>query len=64
MARSRQFSAMSAMLKRRRLHLKAKFVSGLSYFSFESLVLGGFNVGLMGSTCTALPCPAGRTTST
>jgi hypothetical protein len=37
------------------LNLKAKFESGLSYFSFNRLIPGAFNVGLIGSTCTALP---------
>jgi hypothetical protein len=40
------------------LILKAKFESGSSYFSFSRLVPGGFNVGLIGSTCTALPLAA------
>ena len=31
--------------------------SSLSYFSFKSLVPSGVNVGLIGSTCTALPWP-------
>jgi hypothetical protein len=35
--------------------LKAKLGSSLSYFSFKSLVPGAFNVGFIGSTCTALP---------
>jgi hypothetical protein len=37
--------------------LKANFESGLSHVSFESLITGAFNVGLIGSTCTALPLP-------
>ena len=37
------------------VELKAKLESGLPYFSFKSLIPGGFNVGLIGSTCTALP---------
>jgi len=44
------------MLQRRKLKLKAKLENSLSYFSFKRLVPGTFNVGLMGSTCTALPC--------
>jgi hypothetical protein len=35
--------------------LKAKFESVSSYFSFKRSVLGTFNVGSIGSTCTALP---------
>ena len=44
-----------AVMKRRKLNLKAKFESGLSHFSFKRLVQCAFNVGLIGSTCTALP---------
>jgi len=29
--------------------------SNLSYFSFKRLIPGAFNVGWIGSTCTALP---------
>jgi len=43
------------MVWRRKLNLKAKVEGSLSHFSFKSLVLGGFNVGWIGSTCTALP---------
>ena len=42
------------LMYRRKLKLKAKFECGLSYFSFKRLVPGGFNVGLIGSTCTTL----------
>jgi len=35
--------------------LKAKFESGSSHVSLKRLVPGAFNVGLIGSTCTALP---------
>jgi len=35
--------------------LKANFESGPSYISFKRLVPSGFNAGLTGSTCTALP---------
>ena len=35
--------------------LKAKLDSSLSYYSFERLFPGAFNVGFIGSTCTALP---------
>jgi len=45
----------SAMVQRRNLNLKAKVESGSSHFSFKRSVPGGFNVGLIGSTCTALP---------
>jgi hypothetical protein len=37
------------------LNLKANFEGGSSYFSFKRLVLGAFHIGLIGSTCTALP---------
>ena len=48
----------SATLWRRKLKLKAKFESRSSHFSFKRLDPGGLNVGLMESTCTALPRPA------
>jgi hypothetical protein len=48
-------SPFRASMQRRKLKLKAKFESGLSYFSFERLVPGGFKVGLIWSACTALP---------
>ena len=44
-----------AQLQRRKLNLKAKVESSMSHFSFKRLVPGGFNLGLIGSTCTALP---------
>jgi hypothetical protein len=44
------------LLERRKLNLKAKFEGGSSYHSFKRLVPGAFNVGSIGSTCTALPC--------
>jgi hypothetical protein len=37
------------------LNLKAKFEGVSSYFGFKRSVPGAFNVGLKGSTCTALP---------
>jgi len=39
----------------RKLILKANLESGTPYFSLKSLVTGAFNVGLIGSACTALP---------
>jgi hypothetical protein len=45
----------AARVERRKLNLKAKIESGLSYFTFKSLIPGAFNVGLIGSTCTDLP---------
>ena len=42
-------------LYRRKLKLKANLESSLTYFSFERLVPGAFNVSLIGSICTALP---------
>ena len=40
---------------RRKLKLKVKFESGLSHSGFKGSAPGAFNVGLIGSTCTALP---------
>jgi hypothetical protein len=37
------------------LNLRAKFESSMLQFSFKRLVPGGFNLGFIGSTCTALP---------
>ena len=42
-------------LYRRYLKFKANIESGSSYFNFKSLVPGAFNMGFIGSTCTALP---------
>ena len=42
-------------MQRRNLDLKTNFESGSPHFSFKRLVPGGFNLGLIGSTCTALP---------
>jgi hypothetical protein len=39
---------------RRKLNLKAKFEGVPSYSSFKRSVPGAFNMGLIGSTCTAL----------
>ena len=35
--------------------MKAKLESGSSHFSFKRLVPGSFNLGLIVSTCTAIP---------
>ena len=43
------------VVQRRKLKLKAKVESGSSCFTFKRLVPGAFNVGFIGSTCTALP---------
>jgi len=40
---------------RHKLYLKGKLQSSSSYCSFKRLVPGAFNMGLIGSTCTALP---------
>ena len=48
-------SSAAALMKRRKLILKAEVESSTSQFTFKRLVPGGFNVGLIGSTCTALP---------
>jgi hypothetical protein len=42
-------------MQRRKLNLKAQVQSSASQFSFKRLVPGGLNLGLIGSTCTALP---------
>jgi len=38
-----------------KLNLKAKFESSTSHFSFKRLLPGAFNLGFIGSNCTALP---------
>jgi hypothetical protein len=38
-----------------KVEFESEFESSLSHFSFKRLVPGDFNVGLIGSTCTALP---------
>ena len=37
------------------MNVNAMFDSSLSYFSFKLSCTGGFNLGLIGSTCTAMP---------
>jgi len=37
------------------VEIESKIESTSSYFSFKRLVPGGFNLGLIGSTCTAPP---------
>jgi len=37
------------------VEVESKVKGGSSYCSFKCLFPGGFNVGLIGSTCTALP---------
>jgi hypothetical protein len=54
-------AAVDADVKRRELKLKAKFDSGSSHCSFKRSVPVAFNVGLIGSTCGALPMGACRT---
>ena len=41
--------------KRRNLKLKPKLESSISYYRFTRLIPGGFNMGIIGSTCKALP---------
>jgi len=41
--------------QRRKLNLKAEVESSISQYSFKRLVPGGFSLGFIGSTCTALP---------
>ena len=40
---------------RRKLKLTAKFEGGSSYDSFKCFFAGAFNVGLIGSSCSAQP---------
>ena len=51
-------------LERRKLNLKATLESSISHFSFKRLVPGTFNLGFIGSTCTALPSSARPTSTT
>jgi len=51
-------------MKRRKLNLKHQFVSSSPYCSLKRSIPGAFNVGLIGSTCTALPGCPGRRRST
>ena len=46
------------VLQPRKLNLKANFETGPAYLSFKCIDPGAFNVGLIGSACTALPCSA------
>jgi hypothetical protein len=39
----------------RKMKLKVKLEGSLSHFSFKRLAPGPFNMGFIGSTCTALP---------
>jgi len=48
-------SSSLARVKRRKLNLKAEVESIIYHFSFKRLVPGNSNLGLIGSTCTALP---------
>jgi hypothetical protein len=48
-------AAARSVMQRRKLNLLANFESGSPYFNFKRLVPGGFNMGFIGSTCTALP---------
>jgi hypothetical protein len=54
-ATSTSFFASSSfsLVQRRKSNLKANLESSLSYFSFEHLVPGAVNLGLIGSSCTA-----------
>ena len=49
-------AALAALLKRRKLNLKAELGTSPSHFSFKRLLKGAFNVSLIGSACTGLPC--------
>jgi hypothetical protein len=42
-------------LQRRKLELKAKFESSLTYYNFKRFIPGAFNMVFIDSTCTALP---------
>jgi len=54
-AAARARAAATVVKRRKLMNFKATFESGLSYFSFKRSVPGAFNVGLIGSICTALP---------
>ena len=62
--REGMLASCSAQVYRRKLILKAKSESGSYYLSFKRLVPGGFNMGLIGSACTALPSGTLRTRPT
>ena len=47
--------AAASVVLRRKLKLKATFESNSSDFRFKRRVPGAFSVGLIGSTCTAIP---------
>ena len=53
--RSTTRSHSDTRVKRRKLNLKAKFEGDSSYYSFKRLAPDAVNVGLKGSTCTAVP---------
>ena len=53
-------SPAKSVVYRRKLELKAKLESGSTYCRFKRLLPGAFNVGLIGSACTALPWCAGE----
>jgi hypothetical protein len=53
-----------AVLQRRKLNLKAEFESSVAHISLQRLIPVGFNVGLIGSTWTALPCWGSRSCGT
>jgi hypothetical protein len=55
-SRSARENRISSLLYRRKLNLKAKLESSQPHLIFKHLVLGDFNLGLIGSTCTAVPC--------
>jgi hypothetical protein len=42
-------------VQRHKFNLKAEVERSTSHFSFKRVVPGGFNLGFIGSTCTALP---------
>jgi len=43
------------MMKRRKLISKAQVESSIFHLNFKRLVPGGFNLGFIGTTCSALP---------
>ena len=48
-------SPSATSVQRRNLNSKAKFEGGSSCYGFKRSVPGAFNVGFIGSACTALP---------
>ena len=54
-ARAAELAHPVAQVVAAQVKFESKLESGSSTFSFKRFVLGAFNAGLIGSTCTALP---------